>query len=158
MRIKSFRNAKIEALQPALSQMDLSRYKNIILHVGGHDIDGEIILTAFREKYRALLSSVTHENSEIFVSGLLPRGGTNMKPFNDFLKDVCEETKSVYIDNHDFFTLASGALLVDFYHGDKVSFRFPGIRTSVHNLHDSCPVLSKKQMITRRKSLGNKSR
>ena len=38
MRIKSFRNAKIEAQQSALSKIDLSRYKNIILHFGGHDI------------------------------------------------------------------------------------------------------------------------
>ena len=50
MRIKSFRNATIESLQEALSNMDLSRYKNIILHVGGHDIDDKINLTAFREK------------------------------------------------------------------------------------------------------------
>ena len=42
----SIRNAKIEALQSALSKMDLSRYKNIILHVGGNYIDEKINLTA----------------------------------------------------------------------------------------------------------------
>ena len=33
-----------------------------------------------------------------------------------------------------------------FYHEDKVNLRFPGIRTFVHNMHDSCPILTKKQM------------
>ena len=52
-----------------------------------------------------------------------------MKTFNEILKDLCEESKSVYIDNHDFFILASGALPVDFYQEDKVNLRFPGIIT-----------------------------
>ena len=63
-----------------------------------------------------------------------------MKPFNAILKDLCEETKTVYIDNHDSFVLASGALPLDCYHADKVNLRFPGIRSLVHNMNDSCPV------------------
>ena len=36
VRVKSFREAKIENLHESLLKMDLSRYKNIVIHTGGH--------------------------------------------------------------------------------------------------------------------------
>ena len=72
VRIKSFRKAKIENLKDSLTQMDLSRYKNIILHIGGHDVDSGISQTSFREKYLNLLECMKQQNCKTYVSGLLP--------------------------------------------------------------------------------------
>ena len=144
VRIKSFRKAKIENLKDSLTQMDLSRYKNIILHIGGHDVDSGISQTSFREKYLNLLECMKQENCKTYVSGLLPRGGTNMKPFNEILKELCKQSNAIYIDNHDSFIMASGELPFDLYHADKVNLKFSGIRTLVHNIHDNCAILPKK--------------
>ena len=46
VRVKSYQNAKIDDLQDSLSNMDLSRYQSIILHVGGHDVDNHIGLAS----------------------------------------------------------------------------------------------------------------
>ena len=44
----------------------------------------------------------------MFVSGLLPRGGTDMKSFKAILREICRECKITFVDNHDSFVLASG--------------------------------------------------
>ena len=145
VRVKSHRNAKIEDLQKSLSSMDLSRYKNIIMHVGGHDVDDHISQTAFDEKYESLLKSLENSDCKVFVSGLLPRGGTDMKPFNDILKDLCIKHKVTYINNHNSFIMASGELPFDFFHADQVNLKFSGIRKLVQNIHEKCSILPKRQ-------------
>ena len=77
----------------------------------------------------------------MFVSGLLPRGGTDMKSFNAILKEICRECKVTFVDNHDSFVLASGELPYDFYHADKVNLKFSGIRKLVHNINLVCQIL-----------------
>ncbi|MEW8152905.1 MAG: hypothetical protein AB2810_22440, partial [Candidatus Thiodiazotropha endolucinida] len=99
--------------------------------------------TSFREKYLNLLECMKQKNCKT-VSGLLPRGGTNMKPFNEILKELCKQSNAIYIDNHDSFIMASGELPFDLYHADKVNLKFSGIRTLVHNIHDNCAILPKK--------------
>ena len=58
--------------------MDLSRYENIVLHIGGHDIDDRINHSEFKHKYTYLLESLSDTNCKIFISGLLRRKRINM--------------------------------------------------------------------------------
>ena len=37
--------------------------------------------------------------------------------------------------------MASGELPFNFYHADRVNFKFPGIRKLVHNMSSACPIL-----------------
>ena len=88
VRIKTFRDTTTENLHESLVEMYLSRYKHIIIHVGGHDIDKDISRDSFKEKYQSLLDFLKTVGSKPFVAGLLPRGGTDMKIFNMILK-IC---------------------------------------------------------------------
>ena len=142
--LKSFRNAKIKTLRDKITKMELSRYKNIIIHVVGHDVDAKIDQNSFREEYQSLLSVMADSGCKVYISGLLPRGGTNMKPFNEILKDLCEQSNANFIDNNNSFIMASGQLPVNFYHAGKVNLRFLGNKALVSNIHESCPVLPKK--------------
>ena len=56
VRVKHFKNAKIDDNKFELGKMDLSRYRNIVIHVGGHDIDAKCSLNIFKEKYQSLLN------------------------------------------------------------------------------------------------------
>ena len=141
VRIKSFKGAKIDDLKHELAKMDLSRYENIVLHVGGHDIDANISQTAFREKYSSLLNSLNFENCKLFVSGILPRRGINVKPFNTILSDLCRLMKTEYVDNHDSFVMASGEIPFDFFFPDKVNLKFSGTRKLVQNINKLCKIL-----------------
>ena len=87
--------------------MDLSRYQTIILHVGGHGIDDNISQTLFRQKYQALLKCLDLVNCKVTVSGLLPRRGLSIRPFNDSLRDLCKSLNIEFINNNDSFVMTS---------------------------------------------------
>ena len=110
----------------------------------GHDIDANIDQYTFRQDYQSLLTSLSDSGCKVYVSGLLPHGGTNMKPFNAILKDLCEISNAIFIDNHNSFIMAFRQLPDDFFHADRVNLRFLGIRALVHNIYESCPILPKK--------------
>ena len=123
--------------------MDLRRCKSIVLHVGGHDVDAEITFTSFREEYQSPLTSVKQSGCKTYVSGLLPRDGTNMKPFNNTLRELCSENDCTFIDNHDSFMMASGEFPFGFFLADQVNLKFPGIRAMANNINSQCPILPK---------------
>ena len=141
VRVKSFKGATIDDLKSQLASMDLTRYQNTILHIGGNDIDANISLNSFREKYHDLLTSVKSDNNKVTVSGLLPRRGINIKPFNDSLRDLCKSLDIVFINNHDSFVMASGELPFDFFKPDMVNLKFSGTRKLVQNINRSCDIL-----------------
>ena len=67
IRVISYRNAKIKHVPDNISKMDLPRFKNLKLHVGGHDIDANIDQTTFREVYQSLLSSVSDSGCKVYM-------------------------------------------------------------------------------------------
>ena len=73
--VKSFNNVSIDSLKEKLSNMDLSRYKNVVLHIGKHDIDTTVDPESFKTKYASLLMSLSDKGCNVIVSGLLLRGG-----------------------------------------------------------------------------------
>ena len=74
VRVKSLKAVKIETLKEALTNMDLTNYRNIVLHVGGNYIYGKISTNSFREKYDSLIEYLKAKGIKVYVSGLLPRG------------------------------------------------------------------------------------
>ena len=121
--------------------MDLSRYQTIILHVGGHDIDANISQTLFRQKFQAHLKSLDLVNCKVTVSGILPRRGLSIRPFNDSLRDLCMSLNVEFINNHDSFVMASGELPFDFFQTDRINLKFSGTRKLVQNMNRSCAIL-----------------
>ena len=69
------------------------------------------------------------------VSGLFPRGGTNVKPFNIKLKILCDEMKVAFIDSHDSFIMASGDMLKNLFHADNVNLKHDGTATLIRNIN-----------------------
>ena len=102
--------------------MDLSRYVNVILHVGSQDADAKVSKISFQETFQSLLKLLEQQGCKTFLS----RGETDT-----ILKGICHAHKVDFVDNHDSFVLASDELPYDFYHADKVNLRFPGIRKLV---------------------------
>ena len=141
VRVKSYNKAKIEMLQEKLSEMDLSRYKNIVLHIGGHDVDAKTKPEEFKIKYQSLLQSLSEIDSKIYVSGLLPRGRTDMKPYNNILKSLSSQFQASFIDNHDSFIMASGELPFEYYQADRTNLKYPGTRLLVRNINNKCTIL-----------------
>ena len=71
VKVKGFIKAKIKTLEENLTKMDPSRYDNISLHIGGHDVDAKVGPAEFKFKYQSLLlNSLTDKICKLFVSGL----------------------------------------------------------------------------------------
>ena len=157
VRVKHFKNAKIDDLKFEQGKMDLSRYRNIVIHVGGHDIDAKCSLNIFREKYQSLLNQLTNQNCKVYVSGLLPRGRINVKPFNDILLNISNAQDLTFIDNHDSFILATGDLPFDFFYADKTNLKFAGTRALVRSINSYCSVLPKRKTSPSTYPVGNKA-
>ena len=140
VRIKSFKNATIQNLRETLPKMGRSRYLQLILHIGGQDVDANMGKADFQESYQAIIKFLVQKGCKVFESGLLPRRGTDMKPYNAVLKTICKTNKVGFIDNHDSFVLALGEIPNYFYHADMTNLRFPGIRKVVHNINIACAI------------------
>ena len=84
--------------------MNLSVYDTVITHVGDFDIVDGADINMFENDYKYLLSVVSAK-CKVVVSGLLPRRGTNVKPFNIKLKILCDKMKVTFIDNHNSFII-----------------------------------------------------
>lgn len=85
--VRSFSGVKIDTLGEKICKYDISSCKTIILHVGGNDADSGVDLTTFSENYVSLLNSLDADNRRIVVSGLLPRGSADLRPYNQKLKE-----------------------------------------------------------------------
>ena len=145
LSVKSFNKAKIETLEEKLSNMDLSRYANIVLHIGGNDIDSRISLSQFKQKYTSLLESLSGKNCKVAISGLLPRRKIDIRPYNSTLKELSAQFEATFIDYHDSFILASGELPFEYFQADKVNLKFPGTRLLVQHINKSCVILPPRQ-------------
>ena len=96
VKVKTFIKAKIETLEENRNKMDLSRYDKIALNIRGHDVDAKVGPAEFKLKYQSLLNSLTDKNCKLFISGLLPRTGINMKPYNSILKELSSKFEANY--------------------------------------------------------------
>ena len=105
--VRSFSGARTNTIDKSLSKYDITSCKTIILHVGGNDADKGVDLATFTKNYVSLLNKLASENRRIIVSGLLPRESVDLKPYNQILKDICNENDIEFIDNFYSFLLAS---------------------------------------------------
>lgn len=140
IRVKHFHKATISALTEKLKTMDLSIYDTVITHVGDFDIVDGADLNMYENDYKYLLSVVSAK-CKVVVSGLLPRGGTNVNPFNAKLKTLCDKMKVAFIDNHDSFIMASGDMPKNLFHADKVNLKHDGTVTLIRNIHNQISIL-----------------
>ena len=79
-----------------------------------------------------------------------PDSYQEVKPYNNILKNLCEAKEMEFIDNHDSFILASDKLPLDFFLPDRINLNFLGTRTLVHNIHEHCIVLPKRDQSRQR--------
>lgn len=132
--VRSFPGATTESLRHKLRAYNLDKCKTVILHVGGNDADNGKDVDEFSDNYISLLNCLAQEDRRIIVSGILPRHGTNLEPYNDQLKSLCEENDIEFINNFDSFLFASGELPKTYFANDKLHLNYNGTRKLLSNI------------------------
>ena len=138
--VRSFPGATTVTLKEKLRAYNLEQCKTIIVHVGGNDADDGKDLDTFCDDYISLLDSLSNDDRRIIVSGLLPRKGINLEPYNEQLKAICEENNIEFINNFDDFLYASGELPATYFHKDKLHLNFNGTKKLLSNVDKTCKV------------------
>ena len=112
--VTSFSGATTVILQDKLSNYNIENCKTVLLHIGGNDADNGKDLDTFCDDYISLLESLVEDDRRIIISGLLPRRGMDLEPYDVQLKLVCDEILIDFVNHFDSF-LESGKLSQTFY-------------------------------------------
>ena len=104
----------------------------MVVHVGSNDADNGEDIDDFCDHYSSLLDSLVHDDRRIIVSGLLPCKGSNLEPYNQQLKSLCEDNGIEFVHHFERFLLASGELPDSYFKRDKIHPNFNG--TTVRGL------------------------
>ena len=78
----------------------------MIVHVGSNNADDGQDIDDFCDDYSSLIDTLTHEDRQVIVSGLLPRKDSNIEPYNEQLKSLCEDNGIEYVNHFDNFVFA----------------------------------------------------
>ena len=97
-------------------------------------------LESFCDDYISLLESITCDDRRIVVSGLLPRKGIDLEPYNEHLKALCDENNIEFINNFNCFLFASGELPATYFNPDKLHLNTNGTRKLLSNVDKMCKV------------------
>ena len=90
VRVRSFNSIKGSQFIEKLKNMNLEPYDKIILHIGDSDVsDGSDVATVRSSLLNLILD--LKPKCDVVVSGLLPRAGHDMKPFNLAIKQLCND-------------------------------------------------------------------
>ena len=124
----SFPGATTETLKEKLCAYNLDNCKTIIVHVGGNDADDGNDLETVCDDFISLLESLVDKDRCLLVSGLLPRLNIDLKPYNEKLKSLCDETNIEFTNNFESFLFASDEIPVAYFARDKIHLNVNGTR------------------------------
>ena len=133
--VRSFSGATTVTLKDKLSNYNIENCKTVILHIGGNDADNGKDLDTFCDDYISLLESLAEDDRHIIVSGLVPRRGIDLEPYNEQLKSLCDENNIDFVNHFDSF-LESGKLQHSYYRHDKVHLNVNGIGKLLSNVNN----------------------
>ena len=143
--VKTLPGATVETIEQEVRHMDLRNIHHIIVHVGGNDASENLGVEAFKSNYTSLLRFLT-SRCTVTVSGILPRGDTDVEMYDNALRRLCEDMGVAYVRNFKSFVLQSGELPDLYYHADKVHLRERGTARLLLNINESCDILSRKHL------------
>lgn len=139
-KARSFSGATTGTLKNKLRAYNFEKCKTIIVHVGGNNAyDGKDIET-FCDDYISLLESLAGYDCRIIVSGLLPRKGIDLEPYDKQLKALCDENKIEFINNFNSILFASVELPATYFLSDKFQLNTNGTRKRLSNVDKLCKV------------------
>ena len=142
VRVKSFNSIKASQLREKLKNMNLEPYEKIILHIGDSDVSGGSDVATVRSSIHNLIIDLKPKCA-VVVSGLHPRAGHEIKPFNLAIKQLCNDYDVEFIDHHDSFLMASGEIPKSLFCADNVNLRPLGAASLVSNIDSVCKILRK---------------
>ena len=142
--VRTNRGAKIDDITYVISNMDLSPYKTIILHVGGNDLSSGSDLQTINTDYESLLYAIRAESNQdtvIIISGVPPRRNVDVQPLNHLLEELCDYFNLYFVNHYDKFCDQYGNVNSSLFHSDGIHLSQKGTSLFLKNLNSVIPLL-----------------
>ena len=142
----SIPGGKVDSVANKLEIFDITKFKNLIITVGGNDASNKTELGTFYETYRNLINSVKHQNAKcnLFLCTSCPRGDTDVTDINDVILQLCQEKSLTFVDvNENFYNKKkNNELRHHFYKPrDSIHLSRSGTKRLLGTINEHIPVV-----------------
>ena len=133
--------AIITGIGNKIHQLDMSLYSNVILYVGGNDVNCGKRLEASRVELLKLIRYIQHLQSNVHVCTVSPRVDADVRYYNNMVREVCAETGAAVIDTYSSFVYGDGNTVRQYYSRDGVHLNKFGSRTLVRAINQQFQIV-----------------
>lgn len=114
---QSFSGANIRTIKDKISMFDLTKFRNVVIYVGGNDAAKSDDNELFVKHYQDLTKLIKEKNSDcrIYLCSSCPRGDTDVSKFNDEIEGLASSHAVRFIDIYPTFYDKNKDLRTKFY-------------------------------------------
>ena len=112
-----FPGATIKTIKDKISMFDLSKFRNVVIYVGGNDSAQSDDTELFVKHYKDLIALIKEKNSgcRIYLCSSCPRGDPDVSSFNDEIEGIATNHAVRFIDIYPTFYDKNKDLRTKFY-------------------------------------------
>ena len=109
--------ATIEIIKDKISMFDISKFKNVVIYVGGNDAANSDNTETFIKRYKDVITSIKKKNKDcrIYLCSSCPRGDAEVHKFNGEIEKLATENSVRFIDIYPAFYDKNEDLRTKFY-------------------------------------------
>lgn len=146
--IVTLRGAQITRVRDRIYAMDMTYFKNVVLYIGGNDVNGGKPVLMAIEELRQLTTYLQRQGCSVHLCTLAPRDDTDVVAFNDLLYQMTQEfdtTEVSCIDVYNSFVYDNGRSIRHLYHRDGIHLNEKGSSQLIKRIHGNVSVIKLKQ-------------
>lgn len=124
--VKTLPGAKSNQLLDQLNSMEVSKYENVIIHVGGNDVADSSTCETLRANLTNITSLLHSYSCKTYMCSLVPRVDVDVSSANRIIADVCHSSSSTLIDSYKAFVFGDGSVVRNFFYRDGIHLNNTG--------------------------------
>ena len=140
----SLSGAKVKDVSRRLHATDLSIYKEIILYIGGNDVNNGNPLQEIMDELKKLTSYLIQQGCFVHLSTVAPRKDADVHPLNEAIKYQSRQFSIDEVDHlslHTSFVFGDGRVVEQHYHRDGIHLNRKGTSLLVRRINAYVPVI-----------------
>lgn len=144
VEVISLSGATVDRVAQTLSRMDVTQFQHVVLYIGGNNVSsGQHILDVYKE-LKLLVSTLQKSQCTVYVCTLSPRSDVDVIPWNDAIKQLCEELSTECINCYESFIYGNGDAVRNFYHRDNVHLSRQGTSNLLHTINRYSTIMTRR--------------
>lgn len=144
VRVKTLPGAQTGDILQHLRSSDLSKYANVVLHVGGNDVASGKPHAALRANFKEITSYLRESSCSTYLCSICPRRDVDVRGANSIIEEICQIDNVSFIDNYNSFVFGNGTMVRDNYLRDEIHLQARGTRVLLQNINSSVCILPKR--------------